>query len=81
MLGRKDRVVEILDLVVDQHTHGIALEAKASLNGVIQVDERFASIDTDILVSVLAEHLELIIFLHDFKYNVSLWGAKLRKKS
>ena len=37
VFGRKDRVLQIFDLVVDHHTHGITLEPEPSLDGVVQL--------------------------------------------
>ena len=54
---------------------------QATLNGVVQFDESFASVYTDILVSVFAEHLEFIIFLHDFPVLFEFISRKGSKKS
>jgi hypothetical protein len=71
--------MQIFDLVVDEHTHSLTLKFQTALDGVVQVEERLASLNTDILVGVLAIHLEFIIFLHDFPVLMSLWGAKVGK--
>ena len=76
VFGRKNGVMQVFDLVVYQHTHGITLQAQTVLNSVIQVDECFTAIYAQILVGILAEHLEFVILSHK---SQRLWVYELQK--
>ena len=81
VLGREDGIMQILNLVVDKYAHSVTLEADTPLDGLIQVEERVATVNAQVLVRVLAEHLEFIVFFHTCANAIGFMRCKVTKKS